>query len=134
MEEKQAAPVERPAIELWSFGFKFGTMEANLVVDARFLPNPFYVPDLRHMTGKDPECSAYVFRDPSSLAFAENLIGLVFGMEQSFSAQGKRHLKVAIGCTGGQHRSVALVEAIARGLRAGGLAPEVHHKELERAG
>jgi UPF0042 nucleotide-binding protein len=134
MEENDGAAAERPSIDLWSFGFKYGTMEANLLLDARFLPNPFYVPELRHLTGRDAPCSAHVFKDPSSLAFADAAIALVLGMERAFAVQGKKSLKVAIGCTGGQHRSVALVELIATALRENGLTPEVHHKELERIG
>ncbi len=119
-----------PALELWSFGFKHGAIEANLVVDVRFLPNPYYVPSLCHMTGKDAPCAAYVFKDPATGGFAESLAGLVLGMESAFKEQGKTALKVAVGCTGGQHRSVAVVEAVAAALRAKGLAPAVRHREL----
>lgn len=119
-----------PAVELWSFGFKHGGIEANLVVDVRFLPNPYYVPSLCHMTGKDAPCAAYVFKDPATGGFAESLAELALGMECAFREQGKAALKVAVGCTGGQHRSVAVVEAVAAALRAHGLAPTVRHREL----
>ncbi|MCE1195565.1 hypothetical protein LWX53_03590 [bacterium] len=122
-----------PAVELWSFGFKHGGIEANLVVDVRFLPNPYYVPALCHMTGRDAPCAAYVFKDPATGGFAESLADMVFGMERSFREQGKAVLKVAIGCTGGQHRSVAVVEALAAALRARGLSPELRHRELGNA-
>jgi UPF0042 nucleotide-binding protein len=121
-----------PALELWSFGFKHGGMEANLVIDARFLPNPYYVPSLCHMTGEDAPCAAYVFKDPATGGFAEALANLVLAMEGSFREQGKTALKVAVGCTGGQHRSVAVVEAVAAALRSRGLAPEVRHREMGR--
>jgi UPF0042 nucleotide-binding protein len=121
-----------PALELCSFGFKHGGIEANLVIDVRFLPNPYYVPSLCHMTGKDAPCAAYVFKDPATGAFAEALANLVLAMESSFREQGKAALKVAVGCTGGQHRSVAVVEAVAAALRGRGLAPEVRHREFGR--
>lgn len=123
----------RPAIELWSFGFKYGAIEANLVIDVRFLPNPYYVPSLSHMTGREGECAAYVFRDPGTGAFADALAGLVISMERSFGEQGKAVLKVAIGCTGGRHRSVAVAEYLARALRAHDLVPTLRHKELEKS-
>jgi len=124
---------EKPAVELWSFGFKYGTIDANLVVDARFLPNPYYVPSLSHMTGKDAPCAAHVFRHPGTEAFAQSLAALVRAMEHSFGEQGKRSLKIAVGCTGGQHRSVAVVETVAKTLRAAGIDLTVHHRELGKA-
>ncbi|PKL05985.1 MAG: hypothetical protein CVV53_06665 [Spirochaetae bacterium HGW-Spirochaetae-9] len=123
----------KPAIELWSFGFKYGAIEANLVIDVRFLPNPYYVPALSHMTGKDGECAAYVFKDPDTRIFADALAGLVISMERSFGQQEKAILKVAIGCTGGRHRSVAVAEDLARALQARDLAPALRHKELEKS-
>ena len=80
----------RPAIELWSFGFKYGAIDANLLIDARFLPNPYYVPSLSHMTGKDAPCAAHVFKDPGTEAFAESLATLVRAMEHSFTSRGRR--------------------------------------------
>jgi UPF0042 nucleotide-binding protein len=121
---------EKPTVELWSFGFKFGTIEANLVVDARFLPNPYYVPSLCHMTGKDAPCAAHVFKDPGTEAFAASLATLVRAMEHSFGEQGKKSLKIAIGCTGGQHRSVAVVETVAKALREADIDFTIHHREL----
>lgn len=124
---------EKPAVELWSFGFKYGTIDANLVVDARFLPNPYYVPSLSHMTGKDAPCAAHVFKDPGTEVFAASLATLVRAMEGSFGEQGKKSLKIAIGCTGGQHRSVAVVETVAKALREADIDLTVHHRELGKA-
>jgi len=120
-------------MELWTFGYKYGAIEANLVVDVRFLPNPYYVPSLCHMTGKDADCASYVLKDEESQAFLDALTGLIMRMEASFRAQGKKSLKVAVGCTGGQHRSVAVAEALAASLREKGFTPEVIHQELKRA-
>ncbi len=131
MHETETECRERPQLELWSFGFKYGAIEGNLVTDVRFLPNPYYVPDLRHMTGKDEACAAYVFKDNSTGEFTSALTEAIIRMEKSFAVQDRKLLKIAIGCTGGQHRSVAVVESIARNLRETGLQPRVYHKELE---
>ena len=120
-------------MELWTFGYKYGAIEANLVVDVRFLPNPYYVPALCHMTGKDADCASYVLKDEESRVFLDALTGLIVRMEASFRAQGRKSLKVAVGCTGGQHRSVAVVEALAASLREKGYKPEIIHQELKRA-
>ncbi len=120
-------------MELWTFGYKYGTIEANLVVDVRFLPNPYYVHSLCHMTGKDADCAAYVLKDEESRAFVDALEELIVRMEASFRAQGKKSLKVAVGCTGGQHRSVAVAETLAAALREKGFMLEVLHQELKRA-
>ena len=124
---------EKPSMEFWSFGYKYGAIEANLVVDVRFLPNPYYVPALCHMTGKDTDCASYVLKDEESRVFIDALAGLIVRMEASFRAQGKKSLKVAVGCTGGQHRSVAVVEALAASLREKGFILGVNHQELKRA-
>ena len=121
-----------PALELCSFGFKHGGIEANLVIDVRFLPNPYYVPALCHMTGKDAPCAAYVFKDPATGAFAESLANLVLAMESSFREQGKAALKVAVGCTGGRHRSVAIAEELGAGLREAGFPASVSHRDLDK--
>jgi len=122
-----------PSLELWSFGFKHGPIEANLVIDVRFLPNPYYVPSLCDMTGRDAPCAAYVFKDQATSGFADSLADMVLAMERAFREQGKAALKVAVGCTGGQHRSVAVVETVAASLRARGLGPRIRHRELEKA-
>jgi len=127
--ERNAAPT----LELWSFGFKYGAIDAQLLVDVRFLPNPYYVPSLCHMTGKDSACAAHVFKDPGSSAFAATLTDLIHAMVRSSLEQGKKSLKVAVGCTGGQHRSVAVVESLAASLRAAGVDLSIHHRELKVA-
>ena len=119
-----------PSIELWTFGFKHGPFDAGLVVDVRFLPNPYYVPELCHMTGKDAPCAAYVFKDPSTSAFVQSLADTVLALNAALREQGKRECKVAVGYTGGRHRSVAVVEALAKSLEVHGLSPIVRHREL----
>lgn len=120
-------------MELWTFGYKYGAIEADLMVDVRFLPNPYYVPALCHMTGKDADCASYVLKDEETRTFLDALTGLIVRMESSFRTQGRKSLKVAVGCTGGQHRSVAVAEALAASLREKGYILEVIHQELKRA-
>lgn len=130
MQDTKIDTAERPSIELWSFGYKYGAIEANLIMDVRFMSNPYYISSLRHMTGRDEACAAYVFKDSGSKEFTLALTELIVKMECSFNCRDMKPMKVAIGCTGGQHRSVAVVEAVAKTMRSLGLKPEVHHKEL----
>lgn len=121
-----------PTIDITSFGFKHGAMEADLVVDVRFAANPFYVAALKPLTGRDPECAAYVLGHEGMEAYVESLAGLAAGMHAAFGARERKELRIAVGCTGGQHRSVAVVEAVAGALRRGGFSPVVRHRELDR--
>ena len=118
-----------------SFGYKYGLpMDADLVVDVRFLPNPYWIPELRDQTGRDEQVRDYVLspggrrRVPRPLPRAARLIGA------GYRREGKRYLTVAVGCTGGKHRSVAISEEIARRLaRDGrGVAVNVTHRDLGR--
>lgn len=95
------------------------------------IPNPYYVSSLRRLTGLDPACSDYVLGDEGALAALDALRSLVLAMLPSYSAQGRRLLKVRIGCTGGQHRSVAMAEALARSIGNDSCQPVVRHREME---
>jgi UPF0042 nucleotide-binding protein len=123
-----------PRVELWSFGFKHGAMEANLVLDVRFVPNPYYIHALREMTGKESACSEYVFKDSSTRAFVDRLAELADAMVHAFSQQGRGAVRIAVGCTGGQHRSVAIVEALGASLARKSISVAIRHRELEKAG
>ncbi len=104
----------RLAVTFQSFGFKHGPpRDADLAFDVRFLPNPHYVPDLKPLTGKDRRVVDYVARDGRLQAFYEHLEPLLDFLLPQYEAEGKAHLVVGIGCTGGQHRSVAIVEHLA---------------------
>jgi len=125
------------SIELWSFGFKYGAMEADAVIDVRFLPNPYYDDSLRFFTGKNPRCAAYVLQHESCRGFTRNLAEWILTMRESADAHKRPVLRVAIGCTGGQHRSVAVVEELAQRLRAAGTSGEhvqveVHHRDAAK--
>jgi UPF0042 nucleotide-binding protein len=119
-------------VEISSFGFKYGAPAGDLVLDVRFIPNPYYVSELRQLTGKDRACADYVFGEESAKTALEALIRLVAAMAPAYEAQGKPVLRVRIGCTGGQHRSVAMVEALGRALAERGLEVQVRHRELAR--
>ena len=97
------------AVEILSFGFKNGLpTEADLVMDVRFLPNPFYIDELRNLDGRDQPVSDYVLGNPESPAFLEKFMSLLLYLLPLYQKEGKSYLTIAVGCTGGQHRSVAV--------------------------
>jgi UPF0042 nucleotide-binding protein len=119
-------------VEVSSFGFKYGVPAGDIVLDVRFIPNPYYVSELRPLTGKDRACADYVFGEEGARVALEALVRLVGAMAPAYEAQGKPVLRVRIGCTGGQHRSVAMAEALGRALAERGLEVQVRHRELAR--
>lgn len=125
---------DRMSIQLLSFGFKFGVPpEADLVFDARFLQNPYYVPELREHSGLTEPVRAFVLGQPATARFLDLLKPLLAFTIPAYEAEGKSRLTIAIGCTGGQHRSIVLAEELAAWLRAEGRGPVgVFHRELER--
>ena len=120
-------------VEFESFGFKYREEKGNLVFDARFLPNPYYVDSLRHMTGRDKACADYVFSFPAAKKTLRLLEELVLTQARGFRERGRTKLKVCVGCTGGQHRSVALVEVLAKETEAAGFAVSIRHRELNES-
>ncbi|MEP6696527.1 MAG: RNase adapter RapZ [Pseudonocardiales bacterium] len=121
----------RLAVTLLSFGYKYGLPgDADLVTDVRFLPNPHWVPDLRNQTGRDPEVSAYVLGQPSAGEFLDCYSALLRMLIPGYEREGKRYLTVAVGCTGGKHRSVAISEEIGRRLAASDVPVRVSHRDL----
>ncbi len=114
-----------------SFGFKHAPPpEADLVLDVRFLPNPYYIEALRPCTGLDPATAAHVFHDGRAGALLRHLVPLVEFLlaQETGKVVAQRH--VAVGCTGGRHRSVAIAEELARRLRRAGVAVRVTHRDL----
>lgn len=104
-------------VTVLSFGFKYGIpRDADLVFDVRFLPNPYYVDALRTLTGKDEEVRAYVLENPVAASFLEQLTEMIRFLIPHYIAEGKNQLVVAVGCTGGRHRSVAVAEALHQAL------------------
>jgi UPF0042 nucleotide-binding protein len=129
------APTSRLAVSLESFGFKHGpARDADMVLDVRFLPNPHYEPALRPLTGHDQQIVDYVGRDGQLEAFYERLEPLLDYLLPRYVAEGKAHLTIAVGCTGGRHRSVAVTEHLARRWRArDDVFVEVAHRDITLA-
>jgi UPF0042 nucleotide-binding protein len=97
------------SVEVLSFGFKNGLPpEADLILDVRFLPNPFYVSKFRHLDGRDQEVKDYIMQFPEAQSFLDKLYDLVFFLLPLYQKAGKSYLTIAVGCTGGQHRSVCM--------------------------
>jgi UPF0042 nucleotide-binding protein len=120
-------------VTLTSFGFKFGApRDADLVFDVRFLPNPHWVEELRPLPGTDPRVAAYVREQDQYRAFMERLEGLLDVIVPGYEREGKSYLSVAIGCTGGHHRSVVVAEELARFFEDRGLPVRVTHRDLDR--
>ncbi len=114
-----------------SFGFKHGILlEADLVFDVRFLPNPYYVPELRSLTGLDQNVQDYVYSTPQSIEFKNRLIEFVRYLLPSYVEEGKSSLVIGIGCTGGHHRSVALTHALTQAIQAAGYPVQENHRDL----
>ena len=129
-EEGQAA---RLALTLMSFGYKYGLpVDADLVVDCRFLPNPHWVEELRPQTGQDKPVRDYVLAQPAAGEFLERYEGLVRLLAEGYEREGKKYVLLAVGCTGGKHRSVAMAEELARRLAGPGLDVQVRHRDLGR--
>jgi UPF0042 nucleotide-binding protein len=123
----------RLKVTVISFGFKYGIpIDADYVADMRFLPNPFWVPDLRGKTGRSEDVSDYVLGQKGAREFADRYVELLTGVAGGYLTEGKRFMSVAIGCTGGKHRSVAMTEEIAARLRALGHNVGVVHRDLGR--
>lgn len=116
-----------------SFGFKHGLpLDVDLVLDCRFLPNPHWVDELRPLTGLDDAVRAYVLGQPEAEAFLHHLDGLLGVVLPAYVREGRTYLSVALGCTGGRHRSVAMAGAVADLLRTHGQSPAVTHRDVER--
>ena len=114
-----------------SFGYKFGLpLEGDFVFDMRFIPNPFYIEDLKEKNGNDAEVSEFVFSHEITNYFTDNLIPVLNKLKTHFIEQGKPSLTIAFGCTGGQHRSVAVANYIAEKLREQGETVRLRHREI----
>ena len=122
-------------VQLISFGYKFGVpLEADLVFDVRFMQNPYYIPELRQLSGLTEAVRGYVLGQPVAQEFLRYLHEFLSFALPAYIGEGKTRLTIALGCTGGYHRSIALAEALAEWLREQDFGPvAVFHRELERA-
>jgi UPF0042 nucleotide-binding protein len=118
-------------LTVMSFGFKNGVpLDADMVFDVRFLPNPHWVPSLRPQNGLSQPVAAYVLGQPDAEPFLEHAVDLVELIKPGYIREGKRNATIAIGCTGGKHRSTAIVEELSRRLRERGVTTDVVHRDL----
>ncbi|WP_170407997.1 RNase adapter RapZ [Ruegeria arenilitoris] len=121
------------AVSIESFSYKRGLpLGLDMVFDCRFLANPYWRPELREADGRNPDVASYVQADTNYAAFFERVVELLLSLLPAFKAEGKTHLSVAFGCTGGQHRSVAMAEAVAKALAEQGQPVAIRHREMER--
>jgi len=131
----QLARLDTPAltVSLVSFGYKYGLpIDADLVFDTRFLPNPHWVEELRHLPGTDAKVRDYVLQYEEAKSYIARIEDLLEFLLPAFIGEGKHYLTIALGCTGGHHRSVVLAEEIARFVFDLGHPVSVHHRDLER--
>ena len=118
-------------LSVMSFGFRYGVpAEADVVWDVRFLPNPHFIDHLRPQTGLDEPVQEYIYSQRETGVFLEHFLRLLDSTLPAYEDEGKSHLTVAIGCTGGKHRSVAISERVAAHLRYGGREPKVRHRDV----
>lgn len=121
------------SVTVSSFGYKYGVPpDANLMFDVRFLPNPFFVPDLKALSGHDDSVASYVLGQEEATAFIEQTKRMLDFLLPRYEAEGKAYLTVAIGCTGGRHRSVAIAKTIAEHIRASGRRVLERHRDVDR--
>ncbi|MEU9285385.1 RNase adapter RapZ [Streptomyces sp. NPDC048275] len=133
--DAQFAGEEEPELRatVMSFGFKYGLpVDADLVVDMRFLPNPHWVPELRPYSGLNEEVAAYVFNQPGAKEFLDRYAELLQLIAAGYRREGKRYVTIAVGCTGGKHRSVATSEKLAARLASQGVETVVVHRDMGR--
>ena len=121
-------------VNVMAFGFKYGIpIESDLVFDVRFLPNPYYVAELREKTGLDREVRDFIFRHEDTQVFLSHLTGLVGFLLPRYVDEGKHNLTVAVGCTGGKHRSVAIANALAEFITEQGHAARLLTRDMEKS-
>jgi UPF0042 nucleotide-binding protein len=123
----------RLKVTVISFGFKYGIpVDADFVADMRFLPNPHWVPELRSLNGRDESVADYVKTQPGAAEFLDGYLPVLEGVAKGYLAEGKRFMTIAVGCTGGKHRSVAMAEEIAARLSSVGYDVRPLHRDLGR--
>lgn len=120
-------------VTILSFGFKYGIPEdSDLVFDVRFLPNPYYIPDLKPQTGNDRPVYDYVMSSPQAVTFEKQLFEMVEFLIPNYILEGKNQLVISIGCTGGKHRSVTIVNALAKHMKQLPYSIKVEHRDIEK--
>ncbi len=135
----QGSGAEQPScrrllrITLFSFGFKHGYAEADMVWDVRFLPNPYWVAELKESTGREPATAAYVLANRVGREFLARIESILLFLVEQYRAGGRTDLRLAIGCTGGRHRSVAVTEHLRRFFADLPVELHVFHRDIDRS-
>ena len=120
-------------INILSFGFKYGIpLDANLVIDVRFLANPYFVPELKDLNGKDPKIKEFVMNDDETRRFLKKYLDLLEYLIPLNEKEGKAYLTIAVGCTGGRHRSVAIAESILEHISKPDKSVIVTHRDIDQ--
>jgi UPF0042 nucleotide-binding protein len=131
--DRRAHPRTSPYVTVESFGYKYGVpIDADLMFDVRFLPNPFFVEELRARSGLEADVVEYVLQRPETERFLDQLSALLAFTLPLYAREGKSYLTIAVGCTGGRHRSVVIAEEIGRRLTRWGYVTQVRHRDLQR--
>ena len=126
-------PTNAPSISVMSFGYRYGVPpQADLVFDVRFLPNPYFIPELKAFTGRDAKVAAYVLDRPETQEFLQRIEELCRFLFPKYQKEGKAYLTVALGCTGGKHRSVAMAHELVRRLSDGGTPIHLWDRDSEK--
>lgn len=125
-------PEQQISVNILSFGFKYGIpVDSDLVFDVRFIPNPFYIPDLKPLSGKDEPVRKYVLEQEETKKFLEKLEDMLKFLIPQYSKEGKKQLIVSIGCTGGRHRSVAIANSIYEILKSNDFNSGIEHRDID---
>jgi len=125
--------VERMQIAVLSFGFKYGIpLEADLLIDVRFMPNPYFISELKNLSGKDEQVKQFVKRAPETQKFLEKYLSLLEYLIPLYEKEGKSYLTIAVGCTGGRHRSVTIAEGISNYIKKLNRKITLTHRDIEQ--
>ncbi len=128
----QGVKTERMRISVLSFGFKYGVpLEADLLIDVRFIPNPYFIPELKNLDGKDERVQQFVTKWTETREFFEKYFALLEYLLPLYEREGKSYLTIAVGCTGGRHRSVTIVEEICEHLKAEKRKVTIKHRDID---
>jgi len=128
-------PSERMRIGMFSFGFKYGVpRESDLLVDVRFIPNPYFIPELKRLDGRDDRVRDFVLKWPETHEFLNRYAGLLEYLIPLYEKEGKSYLTIGVGCTGGRHRSVTVATELVRRLEEGGREITLVHRDMELSG
>ena len=120
-------------INILTFGFKFGPpVDADLMIDVRFLANPYFVPELKDLSGKDPEVKDFVLQDKETGRFLEKYLDLLDYLIPLYEKEGKAYLTIAVGCTGGRHRSVTIAERIFEHINKPNKHVIITHRDIDQ--